>query len=114
MSGTYSGDFNYSKYTPVDNTGYIDIFRSGFKNIRFNVQQSQQVTLDASTAFNLPGLAYNLYADTSLWHALLSYNGLSDPLTDVQPGVVLKIPSKASLLAFISRQQTNRQQTITI
>lgn len=110
----YTGDFNYSRYTPLDNTGYYDIFRSGYKNLRFNVQQTQQLQLDAGTAYNLPGLAYKLYGDTSLWRALLAYNGLSDPLTDIQPGVTLIIPTKADVVAYISRQTTNSLQTITI
>jgi hypothetical protein len=111
----YTGDFNFSKYTPLDNTrDAYNVFQSGYKNIRFNVQQQQQIQLDNSTAYNLPGLAYQLYSDTSLWYGLMVYNGLSDPLTDIQPGMVLKVPTKADILAYISRQTTTKQQVLTI
>ena len=115
MSSGYTGDFDLYRYTPLDNTAtQYDMFRSGYKNIRFNVKQTQQVTLDDSTAYNLPGVAYILYGDTSLWRALLAYNGLSDPLTDIQPGLVLIAPSKADISAYLSRQVTNRNKTLTI
>ena len=111
----YSGDFNFSKYTPLDNTSdAYDVFKSGYKNIRFNIQQTQQVQLDSSTAYNLPGLAYQLYGDTSLWYGLMLYNGLSDPLTDIQPGTVLLVPPKSSVLAYLSRQSSSSSNKVTI
>lgn len=111
----YSGDFDYSKFTPLDNTGSCyDIFKSGFKNLRFNVQQSQQIQLDDSTAYNLPGLAYQLYGDTSLWYALMCYNGYSDPISDIQPGIILKIPTKSDIVAYVSSQTTNATRSINI
>lgn len=111
----YVGDFSYSKYTPLDNTGAgYNSFKSGYKNIRFNIQQQQQVQLDDSTAYNLPGLAYQLYGDTSLWYALMLYNGLSDPLTDIQPGIVLLVPAKSDILAYVSKQTTTGQKVLTI
>lgn len=111
----FTGDFNYSKYTPLDSTGDgYDSFRSGYKNIRFNIQQTQQVQLDDSTAYNLPGLAYQLYGDTSLWYGLMLYNGLSDPLTDIQPGLILLVPTKSDILAYVSRQTTTAQKVLTI
>jgi len=110
----YSGDFNYSSYTPYDNTGYYDIFKSGYKNVRFAAQPNQKMQLDNSTAYNLPGLAFNLYGDTSLWYGLLAYNGLSDPLTDIYPGLVLQIPAKSDLINYISQTNNPQQQTITI
>jgi hypothetical protein len=111
----YSGDYNYSKYTPLDNTGtQYDVFQSGYKNIRFNIQQTQQIQLDDSTAYNLPGICYQAYGDTSLWYGLMAYNGLSDPLTDIQPGIVLLIPPKSAIQAYISRQASSSASTITV
>jgi hypothetical protein len=112
--GSYTGDFNYSTYTPPDNTGYYDIFRSGYKNIRFNIQPNSKVTLDDSTAYNLPGIAYAAFGDSSLWRGLLAYNGLNDPLTDVYPGLSLAIPTKSDIVAYISKQTANNSQAITI
>jgi hypothetical protein len=113
-SSGYSGDFNYSAYTPYDNTGYYDIFRSGYKNIRFASQPNQQLQLDNSMAYNLPGLAFSLYGDSSLWYALMAYNGLNDPLTDIYPSLVILIPAKSDLINYISQTNNPQQQTITI
>jgi hypothetical protein len=111
----YTADYNYSKYTPLDNTGdQYDVFVSGYKNIRFNIQQTSQLQLDNSTAYNLPGIAYQVYGDTSLWWALLAYNGLNDPLSDVYPGLVLLIPPKAQIQAYISRQSSGSTPTLTV
>lgn len=110
----YTGDFDYSSFTPADNTNYYDIFRSGYKNVRFNIQPNQQLQLDDSTAYNLPGLAYSLYGDTSLWYSLLAYNGLNDPLSDIYPGLVLNVPTKSDLVAYISRTQSATNTSVTI
>jgi hypothetical protein len=110
----YVGDYNYSRYTPLDNTGYLDFFKSGYKNIRFNIVPIQQIQLTSSDAANLPGLAFRLYGDTSLWRALMAYNGLSDPISDIVVGIVLSVPSKADIIAYLSRQTNNKQNSLTI
>lgn len=110
----FTADFSYYKYTPIDETGYYDIFRSGYKNLKFNVQTNQQLQLDASNAYNLPGLSYQLYGDTSLWYALLAFNGLKDPLTDVYPGLILLIPTKSDVVAYVSKQAANTQTSVTL
>lgn len=110
----YTGDYNYTNYTPQDNTGYWDIFRSGYKNIRFNVQPTQQYQLSANDVANLPGMAFRLFNDTSLWRGLMAYNGLTDALNDIQVGIVLLIPTKADLLAYLSKNRNNNQAAVTI
>jgi hypothetical protein len=110
----YSGDYNYTNYTPLDNSGYWNIFRSGYKNLRFNVQPTQQYQLTVNDVANLPGMAYRFFGDTSLWRGLMSYNGLSDPLSDIQVGMVFRIPTKADLLAYLSATKNTASTTITI
>jgi hypothetical protein len=111
----YSADYDWSNYTPVDSTGSnYDKFKSAYKNIRFNVQPTTQIQLTIQDLANLPGLAYRLYGDTSLWRALLAYNGLSDPLSDIAVGMTLKIPTKAAITAYVSKQANNQQTPIVI
>lgn len=110
----YTGDYDLSRYTPLDNTGYWDFFKSGYKNIRFNIVPIQQIQLTSSQAANLPGLAFQLYGDTSLWRALLAYNGLKDPISDIVVGLVLSVPSKADIIAYLSQQTNNKQNSLTI
>lgn len=116
MSSTgYSGDLQYTAFTPTDSTGTAySIFRSGFKNLRFSVRVARTITLNSAHAYNLPGLSQELFGDTSLWQALLSFNGLSDPLTDVYPGLTLNVPYKSDIVAYVSKTNKSGTQTVTI
>lgn len=108
-------DYDYSRYTPIDNTGSnYDIFRSAYKNIRFGLTTTTKMTISEADQANLPGLSYRLYGDTSLWRILLRFNGISDAIQDVYPGLVLNVPDKASIINYLSRQQANRQLTFNI
>jgi len=111
----YSGDYNLKNYTVPDNTGtQWDMFTSAFKNLRFNVPINQQIQIGASDMANLPGIAYRFYGDTSLWRCILAFNGLSDALSQIAPGVILNLPTKAAVLQYLSQQKTNTPVTITI
>jgi len=111
----YTGDYNYTRYTPVDNTGAsYSVAKSAYKNIRFALPVSRQITIDAKYMANLPGLAYDLYGDTSLWEMILAYNGLQDALNDICVGMVLNVPLKSDVIAYLSQQQNNQTQTMTI
>lgn len=107
--------FDYSRYTPVDNTNSeYSIFKSAYKNIRFALPYASIRTVRASDMANLPGLAFELYKDVSLWRLLLAYNGVQDPIQDIYPGFVLKVPDKSDIIAYIAQQQNNTQPTVTI
>lgn len=110
-----STDFNWSSYTPLDSSGNnYDIFKSAYKNIRFAVQPQTQYQLTATDMGNLPGLAYKFFGDVSLWRLLLSYNGISDPLSGVAVGMVINVPARADVIAYLSKQSANAGQTLTI
>jgi hypothetical protein len=108
-------DFDLSNYAPVDNTGSMrNIFKSGFKNVKFQVQPSTTLVITAKHLCNLPGIAYTYYQDTSLWRALLAYNGVVDALSDICVGFTLRIPSKSDLMAYINSQQSTSAPTFTL
>src|ERR1700692_4620994 len=101
-------DYNWTNYTVPDNTGTDwDVFSSAYKNLRFNVQTNMQIQLTAADAANLPGLAYKYYGDTSFWRVLLAFNGWSDPISQVAPGVVMNLPTKAAILQYLSKQKAS-------
>lgn len=111
----YTPDYNYTRYTPVDNTGtQYSVAKSAFKNIRFALPISRQITIDSKYMANLPGLAYDLYGDTSLWRMIMAYNGLQDAVNDICVGKVLNVPLKSDVIAYLSQQQNNQTQTFTI
>jgi len=108
-------DFDYSRYTPVDNTNTsYSVFKSAYRNIRFALRTASRVTVDESDMANLVGIAYRAYGDVSLWYMLLAFNGIQDQVQEVYPGLVLNLPSKPDIIAFLSSQQTNRSVTFTI
>lgn len=101
-------DYTWSEYSPVDNTGrQRSIFRSAYKNVRFSLTIQRNHTVTNTDIANFPGLSYKFYGTTDLWRILLSFNGLSDPLNDLYVGQVLRVPTKDSIIAYLSRQQNN-------
>ena len=77
------------------------IFSARFKNIRFNVPVQKTIRLSAADAHNLPGIAHVHLGDKELWWVLLDFNGLYDPIEDVVPGLVLRIPSRTALITYM-------------
>lgn len=108
-----STNFDRRNFLSVDNTGKIlDIFSAKYKNIRFQLPTSQTLIVNSGTEANLPGLAYQLYGDVSLWWVLLLYNGLYDPINDVKPGLVLRIPSKDAIISYLESQEDKIQSIV--
>lgn len=110
-----SSDYDWGRYTPADNTyEQRDLFKSAYKNMKFAVPITQYYEINAADKANLPGIAYKLYGDVSLWRALLEFNAINDVLSDVEIGTRLAVPSKAAITAYLSRQQNNNQPQLTI
>lgn len=110
-----STDYDYTRFTPLDNTGEsYDFLRSSYKNIRFALPTAQTITVTEPDIANLAGLAYRVYGDTSLWRMILAFNGLNDPIQDMWPGQVLNLPSKPAIIAYLNEQTHTKQQTFTI
>lgn len=84
----------------VDND--IDIFDAAFKDMHLHVAASSTVVIDSTWEANLPGLAAEKLGDRFLWWALLMYNGIVDPVKEVFPGVVLRIPDPGQLKSYLA------------
>lgn len=92
----------------------FNVYDAKFKNVRFTVSVGKIITVDAGTEANLPLIAEREIGDKYLWWVLLDYNGLLDPIQDITPGVKLKIPDRAGLLAFLQRDTTSYTSNIVI
>lgn len=104
-----ANDYDYTKHTPVDNTGTAySVFKSGYKNLRFSLPVSQNYTITEPDMANLVGLAARFFGDTSFWYPILSFNGIQDPIQEVYPGTILKLPSKNDLIEALSKQQNTQ------
>lgn len=99
-------DMNYGRYTPLDNTGTRrNFFRSAYKNIRFNVAATTTITLTEHHIANPAGLSEELYKDNGdMWRVILHFNGIKNPVQDLYPGRVLRIPSPSAVQAYFSKQ----------
>ena len=109
----------YSDVTPtiqlMDNTYDLDFVNSAYANIRFGVPVTQLITVSAKYVANLPGLAFDMYGTTDYWRAILAFNGLQDPISDIQVGTILGLPDDAGLQAFLAATaSTNQNTTVTI
>lgn len=81
---------DYSEVTPVtqllNNKFDIDVFKSSYVNMRFSVLPAKVIIIDSKYQANLPGLSYDYYGDVSYWRAILAFNGLVDPISDIAVG----------------------------
>lgn len=109
---------NYSDVTPtvqlLDGTYDLDTLASSYTNVRFGVSVTNLFTINAKYAANLPGLAYDVYGSTEYWRAILAFNGLQDPISDIQVGTVIGLPDDAELQAFLAATNQNISVTLVI
>ena len=92
--------------------GALNVFSAKFRDIRFKLNSQATVTVDARYEANLPTLSYDQYeGDSSLWWAILLYNGLQHPIHDVVPGVVLRIPKRSDIIALLESQDKKTGST---
>lgn len=108
-------DFNWSRYSPIDNTGrQRSIFKSAYKNMRFILRPGRRITVTQKDIANLPGIAHREYGSVDLWRVILSYNAIKDPIQDIVPGTVLILPTKSSVISLMSQHQDNSRRAVTI
>ena len=107
--------FDLENFVSLSSDGEsLNLFTARFKDLRFRVNPQAEVIVDARYEANLKTLAYDQYeGDSSLWWIILMYNGLQDPINDIKPGVLLKIPRRTEVIALLEKQVV-RQGTIRI
>jgi hypothetical protein len=97
----------YQEVTPVierlDTSFELDHLRSSYNNIRFGVLPAQVVVIDSKYQANLPGLCHDFYGDQTYWRAVLAFNGLNDPISDIAVGARIGLPDPTSLQAYMAR-----------
>lgn len=112
----YQSRFAASKFYPtLYSGGAFDIWDSKARDLRYNVPAASTVVIDAASEANLPYLAHVHLGDQDLWWVILYYNGLTDPISDVYPSAILRIPDRASLITYLERTvpgTTKRRFTI--
>ena len=109
---------DFSAVTPVttlfDNRYDLDIFKSSYSNIRWGVDVDVVITIDSKYEANLPGLSFDYYGDQNYWRAILSFNGLQDPISDICVGTTIGLPSRSSLDKFMTAKNKTLLTSMTI
>ena len=106
--------YNWSNCTPYDfSAKAYNVFLSKYKNLRYVMNEVDQYVVSSDDIANLPGISFKLYGTTDLWRILMEYNGLSDPLSDIYIGLVLRVPDKSDILTLLS-QNDETGETVTI
>ncbi|SRR5690606_38614916 len=114
-ANNYHQDYSWSQFSPPDSSGtQRSIFKSAYKNLRFILELQEIKTLSEAQASNLPGLSFEYYGVTDFWRILLSYNGLQDPIQDVYAGQTFNIPTRNSIIRWLTQQQDNEVRTLLI
>lgn len=108
----------YSEVTPttqlLNNQFDLDVMQSSYKNIRWAVVPDAIITIDSKYEANLPGLAYDYYGDQTVWRAILAFNGLQDPISDIIVGSVIGMPSRSSLDKYMATSNKSLQTSLVI
>lgn len=108
----------YSEVTPTTkllNNGFdLDVIQSSYKNIRWAVVPDAIITIDAKYEANLPGLAHDYYGDQTVWRAILAFNGLNDPISDIIVGSVIGLPSRSSLDTYMAGSNKSLQTALVV
>lgn len=105
--------FDSSNFMTVTADGQdLDIFSARFKDLRFGVPGTVTVEIDASTEANLPGLADKHLGDQALWWVILEYNGLVDPIEDITPGTVIRIPERRSVIQYLDARPATENSSV--
>ena len=91
--------------TPDSNTS-LDYLSAKYKNIQYLLAVDTTFTVTLPFVANPFGISYNVYNNKGYWWVILLYNGIVDIYAELVVGVVLKLPSLASINALLGSQPT--------
>lgn len=110
-------DLNRATYLSVggeDGAPVMDYLSTNYLNVKFMLRARDTYQVTDSDACNLPGIAFKVYGDKNYWWIIGLYNGIVDPITDLEPGLVLQLPSLADINALFSKQDATVMTNVTI
>lgn len=88
---------------------HLNFWDGDFTNMHLYVPEVQRVVIDAAWAANAPGLAAEYLGSRYYSWVILMYNGLSDPINDLVPGTLIRIPDPKALGIFLSNRRDSRR-----
>jgi hypothetical protein len=113
MALTYDPRFNIENFLATTEDGSsLDLHSAKFRDLPMLVSSSRRVVIDSSTEANLPLLAHTYLGAKELWWAILMYNGMLDPITDVYIGRTVLIPSRTQMISLLEAGNRSNLSTI--
>lgn len=100
----------YMKLNASTRKPALDYLSAKYKNIRFALPAKISMVIDHSNVANSPGIAHLAYGDKNYWWVICLFNGIIDPIADIESGTTLQLPALADINAFLSSQD---QQDLT-
>lgn len=91
-----------------------DWLSAKYKNIRQLLPAANSYTVSSMDEANAPGLAFKFYGDRGYWWVICFYNGILDPISGFEPGMVLQLPALADINALLSSQDDQQLVTSTV
>lgn len=109
-------DLNRATYLQASvDVSRLNYLSAKYKNIRYLLPAKQNYTVTSADEANAPGLAFSIYGDVGYWWLLCMYNGIIDPIEDIAPGTVLRLPSLNDINNFLTSQDEKvTANTVTI
>lgn len=93
----------------------LNYLSAKYKNVKYRLVPKQQYTVTHVDTANAPGLAHAIYGDKGYWWILCLFNGILDPISEIAPGTVLRLPSMVDINNFLTSQEsTIVNTTVTI
>jgi len=101
-------DLNRATYLkPSISVDRLNYLSAKYKNIKYRVVPRQQYTVTIGDRANAPGLAHDFYGDKGYWWILCMFNGILNPISQIEPGTVLNLPSLTDINNFLTSQDNN-------
>lgn len=108
----------YMSTTTVVQTGgskqVLDYLSPKYKNIRYKLPINQTITIGAHDQANAPGIAHRIYGDKSYWWVVCMFNGIINPVTELEPGTVIMLPSLNDINALLSEEPSDNSGISTV
>ena len=109
--------------SPTFRSSHVPLGRYGQKIVTerggavvFHEHTGLRESITASTIYEVseafenraPSIAHEVYGDEKYWWVICLFNGILDPTRDMTVGLRLRIPDKAELDAYLSRNTLGR------
>lgn len=93
---------------PTPDGDHFDFWGAAFTNMHMSVREVTRIQVNAETTANLPGIAAKFLGSRYYWWVILMFNDIYDPLNDVIPGTILKIPDAQQLNAYLQNRKASQ------